>query len=473
MTHILVLANSLVPLPGLPTSGGGLRAWTLAQGLEAAGYTVTLLFPRHSLNEQLIPIPADAYAAALSQTFAWEAVDQTIAQVAPDIVLASSWVLAGQIQHCPVPLVVDLAGPLLLEFLAQDWQKGAALAHLKTKAIAQADYVICAGERQRPYFQPWLLLSGFSPADCQERLAVVPISCAPQFTPHPPPNPEPLFLYTGMIYAWQDPSQAIATTIAVLERRDQGQLRIQAQPHPIHSQGATWFAQLQARFGDHPRVSFGPVLPYTELSQVYREADLALDLFARTVERELAFNTRTVDFLHAGLPPLYGDYAELSPLLREYGAGFVVDPEDTAAITAAIEQVFDQPMVVARMSAGAQRLASERLTWDRTITPLATFCAAPTRRTTGPLSPLTLVPELVTQLAQLQVELHNTQIAADERQAYAQQVEQAWHEQGRQLATQEQQLANWRQQPWRSAANQTLSGLRTRLHQRQRHKPEA
>src|SRR5262245_23529620 len=78
MSRVLVLANSIVPLPGLPTNGGGLRAWTLARGLESAGHAVTLLFPRHSLDEQLVPIRPDARAAALPHTFSWERVDEAI-----------------------------------------------------------------------------------------------------------------------------------------------------------------------------------------------------------------------------------------------------------------------------------------------------------------------------------------------------------------------------------------------------------
>ncbi len=463
MSNVLVLANSIVPLPGLPTNGGGLRAWTLARGLEAAGHTVTLLFPRHSLDEQLVAIAPEDRAAALPHTFGWEAINATIARAAPDVVVASSWILAGQIRDCPAPLVVDLAGPLLLEFLAQDPVKGAALAHLKTAALAEADYVTCAGERQRPYFAPWLLLGGFTPADCLDRLGVVPISCDPQGEPHAPPNAAPRFLYAGMTYAWQDPLRALRATLAAIERHGRGQLVIHAAFHPVHSQGAAWFAELRALVADHPRVTLGGVLPYDQLRAAYREADLALDLYAHTLERELAFNTRTVDFLHAGLPPLYADYAELSPLIRDYDAGFVVSPDDDAAIAAALDLAFTDPEGVAARGRAAGRLARERLAWNRTIAPLATFCAAPTRRQPGLLGPRALVPELVQALTDTRTELANIRIAAADRRDYAARVETAWVEQGARLTERDAALAAWHRQPWRMAAQQTLAGLRARL----------
>lgn len=463
MTRVLVLANSVIPLPGLPTNGGGLRAWTLARGLESAGHTVTLLFPRHSLDEQLVAIAPEAREAALASTFDWDRVNETIARWQPEVVVASSWILAGQIQCCPVPLVVDVAGPLLLEFIAQDWEKGKALAHYKTRALLAADFVICAGERQRPYFQPWLLISGFSPEDCLARLAVVPISCDPQPSPHALPGDEPRILFAGMTYAWQNPTRAIEATIAALERRGRGHLVIHADYHPVHSQGATWFDRLRERVRDHPRVILAGVLPYAALREAYRSADLAIDLFDRTLERELAFNTRTVDFLHAGVPPLYGDYAELSPLIRAYDAGITVDPRDDVALGAAIETALDDPHRLAEQGRNAQRLAREHLAWDQTIGPLADFCAAPTRRQPGPLSPSVFVPDLLQLLKETQTELASNEIAAEDRRIYARQVEDSWVELDTRLKALDAALTDWRRHPWRAATRQTLGGLRARL----------
>src|SRR5437868_4094933 len=126
MSRVLVLASSIIPLPGLPTNGGGLRGWTLAQGLAAAGHDVTVLFPRNSLDEQRAEIAAEARAAALPHTFEWDAPLAAIEERRPDVVVVCSWLLAGQLGSCPVPLAVDVAGPVLLEFIAQDGDKAAA-----------------------------------------------------------------------------------------------------------------------------------------------------------------------------------------------------------------------------------------------------------------------------------------------------------------------------------------------------------
>ena len=63
-----MLATEVVPLPGLPTGGGGLRGWTLARGLESAGCDVTLVFPREPLDALAAQLDPQVIAAARFQT---------------------------------------------------------------------------------------------------------------------------------------------------------------------------------------------------------------------------------------------------------------------------------------------------------------------------------------------------------------------------------------------------------------------
>ncbi len=459
MSRVLVLASSIIPLPGLPTNGGGLRGWTLGRGLADAEHDVTILFPRNSLDEQRAAIADEARAAALPATFEWDAPLAAVEAHRPDVVVASSWLLAGRLGPCPVPLVVDVAGPVLLEFIAQGGDKAAALAHHKTAALAAADFVTCAGERQRPYFYPWLIISGFTPEDCLARFAVVPISCDPRLPPHEPPGDEPTIVFAGMALAWQDPVAPLETTLATLERRGRGRLAVYTDFHPVHSQGAGWFGWLRERARGHERVTLHGLLPYDALLDVYRCADAAFDLYSRTVERELAFNTRTVDFLRCGVPPLYSDYAELSGPIRDYAAGLVVDPSDQAAVAAAVETVLDRPDRLAEFRRNAQRLARERLAWDRTIGPLAEFCAAPSKRRPGPLTPRALVPDFARDAnLETEVALRDAEIAR--LRAYAARLEADWRAKGAYAGELEGELAEWRRAPWRRALRQALGAAR-------------
>lgn len=460
MSRVLVLASSIVPLPGLPTNGGGMRGWTLAQGLKAAGHEVTLLFPRNSLDEQRVAITPEAHAAALPQTFDWDTPLAALDHFAADVLVVTSWPLAGQIRACPIPLVVDVAGPVLLERLAQGEEQAAALAHRKAAAFAAADYVTCAGWRQRTYFYAWLLISGFTPADCQARLGVIPISCDPALPSHQPPRDEPTIVFAGMALAWQDPSLALDAALQAIERRGRGHLAIYTDFHPEYSRGATWFNWLQERVRHHKRVTLHGLLPYDALVGVLQGADLALDLYAPTLERELAFNTRTVEFLRCGVPPIFGDYAELSALIQEYAAGFVVDPSATAHVTAAIALALDEPSRLADYSRNAQRLARERLAWDRTIGPLAAFCAAPSKRQPGPLTPEALVPDLAQQVQALAVQRASADHEVAGLRTYARTLEEEWQGKSAYATELEGTLAQWQRHPWRRALRQSLARLR-------------
>ncbi len=87
-----------------------------------------------------------------------------------------------------------------------------------------------------------------------------------------------------------------------------------------------------------------------------------------------------MEYLWCGLPVIYNNYADLAHAIREFDAGWAVDPGDEAAIRAAIRAVLDDPKLVAGKAANAHRLVRARLTWDIAVGPLAAFCAEPTFR---------------------------------------------------------------------------------------------
>jgi len=470
--RVLVLATEVVPLPGLPTNGGGLRGWSLARGLESAGLDVTLLFPREPLDALAPALDPAAVEAAMAQTFSWADPGAAIRQHSPDVVVCCSWFLAARLDHCPTPLAVDLAGPILLEFLYQDHAKAREFAALKPRGLALADFVACAGERQRAYFYPWLMLAGFDQDDLTTRVATVPISVAPDpaASTDAPGNAEPSILCAGVVLPWQDPLVPLRATLETLERRERGTLDLFLYAHPEHSRGARWMGWVREEAARRPRLRLHPERqrPYAELLAEYRRADLAFDLFARNPERELAFNTRTVDYLACGLPPLYNDYAELAGPIARYDAGYVVDPSDAAAVGAAVGAALDDPAGLAARRANARRLVDERLTWDRTVAPLAAWCAQATRRVrrTDALSVEALLPERAQDgaaLAAAQEASAGWQQLAEEREAYAQQVEAAWQERGAALSASADALAVHQRAPWRAALRHTFGGSVARL----------
>lgn len=370
---VLVISSDILPLPGLPTTGAGLRAWGIGQGLAARGHTVVYSMPATALEGRQI---ADETICE----YAWTgpSLSRIIRLADPDVVIACNWPVAANLHDCPVPLVLDQHGPHLLERQYQAAFRGfEENARAKRLALSKADYFSCAGDLQRLYFLPWLMQAGFQFDD--GRVCSIPISLSPDLPLHDFSN-EVTFVYGGVFLPWQDPRAGLQEVLTQLQQRDQGCLKFFGGKHPVYPVDTGLFEELRTHLEHHPRVQVQPMVARDELIETYRHAHVAIDLMARNPERELAFTTRTVEYLWCGLPVIYSDYAELSRYIREYRAGWTIDPNDGAALHAAVSEVFEQPDRVREYSRNAQRLVRERLTWDRTIKPLDAICRAPTRR---------------------------------------------------------------------------------------------
>jgi hypothetical protein len=188
---------------------------------------------------------------------------------------------------------------------------------------------------------------------------------------------EVTFVYGGVFLPWQDPSVALETLVSTLEERNAGRLKLFGGKHPSIRIPPGKYQDLLPHLDRSPRVDLMGMIPRDALVETYLRSHVAIDVMARNPERELAFTTRTVEYLWCGLPVIYNNYAELADYIRDYDAGWTVDPLDANAIRSVIESILDNPDCIARKSINAQRLVRERLAWDRTIEPLDAFCREP------------------------------------------------------------------------------------------------
>lgn len=370
--RIIVVAGDPLPLPGLPTSGAGLRAWQLGQGLRACGHEVTFLQRAHGLER--FPA-ADLSGVVLYQDATLR--DQVL-ELQPDAVVFQHWSQVSELEHTAIPIALDMHGPVLLEISHHDRQRVAPLSYLKIRNIRRADFLSCAGIRQRAYFYAWMVLAGYDMPSAQ--CAVIPVALSPD-VPTPHPDAEPTFVYGGVWLPWQDPSLGLTTLVETLEARGRGRLRLFAGAHPVQALRSPRLQALADRLAASARVERPGLVPHAEMIAAYLAATVAFDLMAPNPERELAFTTRTVEYLWCGLPVIYNDYAELAAYICEYNAGWTVDPRDPPAIRRAVEEVLDAPAIVAQRAQNAQRLIRERLNWTAAVAPLDAFCRNPTRWT--------------------------------------------------------------------------------------------
>jgi hypothetical protein len=121
-------------------------------------------------------------------------------------------------------------------------------------------------------------------------------------------------------------------------------------------------------------VFFGDWVPYDEWPGVLVESDLALTLHFDTLETRLAFRSRVLDYVWAGLPTVATKGDATSELISTYGLGSVVDYESVDGVASAIMQLLEAPS-----SEFSRRFetARERLTWEVAARPLIAFCRHP------------------------------------------------------------------------------------------------
>src|SRR5437667_12379897 len=100
-----------------------------------------------------------------------------------------------------------------------------------------------------------------------------------------------------------------------MERRGRGRLDFFGGKHVVMDVPTGVLADLLPVLRSSPRVRIQGMIPRDQLVRHYLSSYAAIDVMARNYERELAFTTRTVEYLWCGLAVVYADYAELSGLI--------------------------------------------------------------------------------------------------------------------------------------------------------------
>jgi GT2 family glycosyltransferase len=375
--RVLVISSDILPYPGLPTVGSGLRAWGLGQGLASRGHEVVFSMPRAALAGREHLVARDVAGRA------WEhhTLLTIVREVDPEAVVVCNWPILDMLpsEGLSIPIILDQHGPHLLERQYQNFGDADDNARGKLNALRKADFFTCAGHKQLEYFKGWLARAGWSEAEIRDQAAAIPVSLAPDL-PERHPAAELTFVYGGVILPWQDPSAALTALVDELDRRGTGLLYFFGGKHPVYPIDSGIFQTLHDKLQRSERVVAPGMVAHDTLLRHYATAHVAVDVMKRNPERELAFTTRTVEYLWCGVPVIYHDYAELSAYIQEYEAGWLVNPEDTAALINTIRHIMDHPDEVAARSRNAQRLVRDRLTWDKAITRLDGFVRQPRMR---------------------------------------------------------------------------------------------
>jgi len=375
--RVLLFSNDLMPFGNLPTSGGGLRCWQLKCGLESHGIEVICSMPSFTflVEKHLKELPEEQRELLWN----WDTQDAILKKVKPDAVyFASNWDHYNLKTKPNCPLIIDLHGSRLIETAM--WNERAPVDK-KITVLGLADCITCAGTWQRNYFNGWLVQVGRIPKDNQF-IRQIPISLPPDMPIKEQPT-ETSLVSGGGWFPWQNQSILIKLACEEIKNRNAGKIDIFGTPHgakavsPEEAVIRNVFDEIVELSKADSRIKVNGYVGRDDLIEIYRKSSVALEGMRFNIERELAFTTRTIEYLWCGLPVVYNNYSEISSHIEEYQAGWCVNPDNKNEIKNVLERIFDDKEEVNRRGLNAQRLVKDRFNWTKTIEPLVNFLNAP------------------------------------------------------------------------------------------------
>ena len=374
---VFILSNDVVPSLGMPVAAPGLRAFGLAEGLRANGVKVKTLVTRGFTDRQWlrfgrsVPHPTAPHAEVVSA----RRLARYLETNAPAVVVLIN---SNQVDHLRpirgVRYVLDFFAPKMLETLYQHGEgyprdELAALRRRKIRAIELADAFIVNGKKKLPYFLAWMLQ-----ADRDVRTLPVEVvnMCAPvSFSGEAGPVGSGVrFAVAGYLQSWS----TLGSWVKVVERQlERPGMRLDLLL-PWHWGGAAERshesrADLDRLERNGSVTTHGP-MTFSEFQAFLSKIDVSIDLFQHNLEREYAMVTRSVISLACGVPVIHPPFTEVSPMIAEYDAGWLIDPPDTKALEDVIGGILDDPDLVRRKKENARALASEVLDPAVAVKPL-------------------------------------------------------------------------------------------------------
>jgi hypothetical protein len=376
-SNVFILSNDVVPSLGMPVAAPGLRAFGLAEGLRANGVKAKTVVTRGFTDRQWlrfgrsVPHPTAPHAEIVSARQLARYLESNAPAVA---VLINS----NQVDHLRpiegVRYVLDFFAPKMLETLYQHGEgypkeELAALRRRKIRAIELADAFIVNGKKKLPYFLAWMLQAD---RDVRKLPVEVVNMCAPtSFSEEAGTVGSGVrFAVAGYLQSWS----TLGSWVKVVERQLEHPEMSLDLLLPWHWGGGIERSHESRsdldRLEGHESVTTHGPMTFSEFQAFLSKIDVSIDLFQHNLEREYAMVTRSVISLACGVPVIHPPFTEVSPMIAEYDAGWLVDPPDTKALEEVISGILDDPDIVRQKKENARALAAKVLDPAVAVKPL-------------------------------------------------------------------------------------------------------
>jgi len=378
-------------------AGPAMRALAIGRVLAGHGHDVRVQSVHEAMHGSELVVPGGLDGPRAAALARWA-----------DVVVVQGDVLGPrpELSQGAGTLVCDLYDPVEMEGLV----RGVALPIATRYATARhalavlssqlerGDFFLCASERQRLFWLGHLDAAGRinpatfdSDATLQNLIAIVPFGIEDRAPVRDGPglrerieglgDDSRILLWGGGIYDWLDPLTCIEAMPDVVAAVPEARLVFMGTAHPNPSvSGASMprrASDLVRTLGLEEVVRFHDGwIPYEERHNALLDAEVGVSGHLPHVETTLAFRTRILDCIWAGLPVVTTEGDALSDVVAHEGLGAVVPPSDPRATAAALRTL----LLDEHAAAGArQRVAAlaPSMRWSVVLAPLVDHCSAP------------------------------------------------------------------------------------------------
>ncbi len=397
--------------------GIGIRFWEMAELLRKQGHQVMLWVPNEDIPPEKTPGTASLWGPALRR-FLKEAVAVVLHGHISEIYFD---LLRQENLGKGPPLVVDLYDPFLVENLQYTPLLGDDVFYrdrsVLFRQLLHGDFFLASSEAQRLFYIGIMVgLGRLDPNLYHEDPTLREFIDVASFGVHPLSagqleklpgklkgvipgiGAQDIVVFFGGVYDWYDPMILLKALKQVVDEGWPLRIIFCLNPNPETTpqkklmEVRRWADALEwtGRY-----VFFLPWFPYEDRFHYYRDVDIAVSLHRPSLETDLSFRTRLLDFLNAGLPVVVTEGGEGSQKVREAGCGVLVRPNHREDLREAFLFYLKNPDQRRLHGERGRQWVQSHLNWQRALEPLMRFCANPRKRPSfeaTPAQPTSLTP---------------------------------------------------------------------------------
>lgn len=367
MSLILLVPNERLPRKAQPASGPGLRALHLAIGLSENGHDVVVVVPAlpKDLSENSPRLGPMLFEGIVEIPVSLERLPDFIGVRRPDVVIFTNYInyqyilwRGERIDFGRTKIIYDFFAPRVLEQHAGRQLGEAELrseSERKCAALRASDAILLNGPRKAGYVTSWLTMAGASlETPVVQAPFCVPVAPRPEKR-EPRKKADRKIVVSGNRHAWAESGLSVIDLLPKVQDLNWSILHIGTPKFSLLDEARrsylTWYK--------NGAIESYESLDLSEFISVLQQADIALDIFQPTRERELAYITRTAVALSIGLPVIHPRNTELGDVVHATGAGWTYDSENE--IFAILDWISAHPADFAKRTERAQNLARTRL----------------------------------------------------------------------------------------------------------------